>query len=316
MWKIIFQQLNQIIMEILYIAIGVLKMLAKDSLNKYIEKAQSNKQNDIQFNDILVDMSNCEIILRHFNSRYPDMNSHPTIMNVNDFIKNIKDSPPNNNERKLFIVNAGGDRTHFATANVFKDMNDKISIIFVDSSLGRNQHILFALYLNFKDASNIKTLYIYNQIQNSNGDCLLFSLHFLKKMHKHRNHFVKLHQDLFNDRIRFIREKNTTFNPPEELSDDYLEKAHVVFFDQAIKLLPIDFFKHAHSKTPINAYLENHPDETSKKVNKWKGGETLIDRYNRHKVIRTIDGKQRTYSSSIEEKRLSLAQAALRWLGE
>ncbi|SIP72033.1 hypothetical protein XIS1_1310046 [Xenorhabdus innexi] len=29
-----------------------------------------------------------------------------------------------------------------------------------------------------------------------------------------------------------------------------------------------------------------------------------------------IDGKERTYSASIEEKRLSLAQAALRWLDE
>ncbi|WP_340621368.1 YopJ family acetyltransferase [Xenorhabdus siamensis] len=291
-------------------------MFDKDSLNKYIKKTQLDKQNGIQFNDISMDMSNCKIILSHLNSKYSDMNSHPDIINVDDFIKKIKTTPPNNNETKLFIVNAGRDRTHFATANVFKDTNDKISIIFVDSSRGRNQFILFTLYSEFKNTSNIKTLYIYNQIQNSDGDCLLFSLHFLKKMHKHRNHFIKLHQDIFNDEIKFIREENTIFNPQKELNDDYLEKARAVFFDQAIKLLPIDFFKHAQSMKPINAYLASHPDETSKKVNKWQGGETLINRYNRHEVTRMIDEKQRTYSSSIEEKRLSLAQAALRWLGE
>ncbi|MDC9595878.1 hypothetical protein PSI14_03085 [Xenorhabdus sp. XENO-2] len=135
-------------------------------------------------------------------------------------------------------------------------------------------------------------------------------------MYKYSDHFVSLHEDLFSERIEFIRENNATFNPPAVLEDDALKTAHVVFFDQAIKLLPIDFFKHAQSMKPINAYLERHSDEISKKVNKWEGGETLIDRYNRHKVTRMIDKKQRTYSSSIEEKRLSLAQAALRWLGE
>ncbi|WP_167385959.1 hypothetical protein [Xenorhabdus miraniensis] len=47
-----------------------------------------------------------------------------------------------------------------------------------------------------------------------------------------------------------------------------------------------------------------------------KKRETLPERYKRHLITRTIDGKSRDYSTSIEEKRLSLAEAALKWLDE
>ncbi|PHM74057.1 YopJ family acetyltransferase [Xenorhabdus kozodoii] len=301
-------------------------MLDKESLNQYITKIQSNKENNIQFNNIQMDILNCKIILNHFNTRYLDMNAHDTILNVNQFFKLITDnSTLINNKHKRFIVNAGDGRTHFAAANVFKDAHNNISVIFVDSSLGHNQWIFSILHVLLNNVSNIKTLYIYNKIQNSDGDCLLFSLHFLKKMYKYRDHFESLHQDIFHNRIKFTREENEPFDPKIELPNEQLEQARVVYLNKAIKLLPIDFFKHAHSIKPINTYLENHPDETRKKVNKWQGGETLIDRYHRHKVTRmikqqtynnAIEEKQRTYSNSIEEKRLSLAQAALRWLGE
>ncbi|MDE9566094.1 hypothetical protein KKI93_19090 [Xenorhabdus bovienii] len=301
-------------------------MSDKDSLISYIDKIRSNKTNSHQFNNIRMDLVNCNIILKHLNAT-SSMNSHPTIMTINDFADSIKElnklNKLNNNEHKRFVINAGDDRTHFAAANVFKDMVNNISIIFVDSSRGKNQFIFSMLHFTINelnDVSNIKTLYIYNQIQNSDADCLLFSLHFLKKMHKYRDHFVKLHQDLFNNKIEFIRENHAPYAPV--LDDASSKVARVVFFDQAIKLLPIDFFKHAQSMKLMNTYndyFKSHLGEINKdmKANKQPGGrETLIDRYKRHEVIRTIDEKKRIYSNSIEEKRLSLAEAALRWLDE
>ncbi|BET95517.1 YopJ family acetyltransferase [Xenorhabdus taiwanensis] len=290
----------------------------KDSLRSYIDKIQSNKISNHQFNDIKMDMDNCKIILNHLN-KTSSLNAHYTIMTVHEFIKYIGDlNKLNSNMHKRFVINAGADRTHFASANVFKDVDNNISIIFVDSSRGKNQFISFIIYKNLNNIPNIKTLYIYNQIQNSDADCLLFSLHFLKKMHKYSDHFVKLHQDLFNNKIEFIREKHSPYK--SELDDETSKKAQIVFFDQAIKLLPIDFFKHAQSMNLMNAYndyFKSHFDETNKdmKANKQPGGrETLIDRYKRHEVTRTIGGKKRIYSNSIEEKRLSLAEAALHWL--
>ncbi|MDE9448375.1 hypothetical protein KKJ04_23485, partial [Xenorhabdus bovienii] len=99
-----------------------------------------------------------------------------------------------------------------------------------------------------------------------------------------------------------------------ELDDASLKKARVVFFDQAIKLLPIDFFKHTQSMNLMNTYngyFKSHYGEINKdmKANKQpRGRETLIDRFKRHEVTRTINEKERTYSISIEEKRLSLAE--------
>ncbi|OKP03665.1 YopJ family acetyltransferase [Xenorhabdus eapokensis] len=298
-------------------------MSDKDSLRSYIDIIRSNKINNYQFNNINMDISNCEIILKHLNTT-SRMNAHPTIMTAHEFTRHIKELDKSNklfsNEHKRFVINAGEDRMHFASANVFKDVDNNISIIFVDSSRGKNQFIFFILHHFLNNIPNIKTLYIYNQIQNSNADCLLFSLHFLKKMHKYSDHFVKLHQDLFNNKIEFIREKHSPYKP--ELDDDSIKEARVVFFDQAIKLLPIDFFKHAQSMSLMNTYndyFKSHFGEINKdmKANKQPGGrETLIDRYKRHEVTRTIDEKKRTYSNSIEEKRLSLAEAALHWLDE
>ncbi|MGJ0635455.1 YopJ family acetyltransferase [Xenorhabdus bovienii] len=291
-------------------------MSDKDSLRSYIDKIRSNKIDNHQFNNIQMDMVNCGIILRHLNAT-SSMNAHPTIVTAHEFANSI--DKLNSNEHKRFVINAGYDRTHFASANVFKYVDNNISIIFVDSSRGKNQFIFSTLYFAFNHISNIKTLYIYNQIQNSDADCLLFSLHFLKKMHKYSDHFVKLHQDLFNSKIEFIREKHSPYE--SELDDKFLEKARVVFFDQAIKLLPIDFFKHAQSMNLMNTYndyFKNNFDEIKDmKANKQPGRrETLIDRYKRHEVTRTIDEKKRTYSNSIEEKRLSLAEAVLHWLDE
>ncbi|MDE9554741.1 hypothetical protein KKJ06_04615 [Xenorhabdus bovienii] len=137
-------------------------MSDKDSLISYIDKIRSNKTNSHQFNNIRMDLVNCNIILKHLNAT-SSMNSHPTIMTINDFADSIKElnklNKLNNNEHKRFVINAGDDRTHFAAANVFKDMVNNISIIFVDSSRGKNQFIFSMLHFTINelnDVSNIK----------------------------------------------------------------------------------------------------------------------------------------------------------------
>ncbi|OTA19767.1 type III secretion system effector VopA, acetyltransferase [Xenorhabdus beddingii] len=288
----------------------------RENLKEYIKEIERQKQNNSQFNNIFLDQHNTKSILRYFNVKYHSMNAHEQFIdNIGDFIENALDVSPNQHKRYIIKTDTAGTGVHFAAANVFKDIKNNVSIIFVDPSLGENIFIPFQLKYSEKRKKHndkLKTLYIYSQIQNSPADCLLFCLHFIKKMHKYSQHFTEIHRNIFNNAITFINEYNKYYSPrPREklLSDEICVEYQVVCFDQAIKLLPIDFFKHSHSMKPIHAYLQHHPSKNAITVN--KKGETLEARYQSHIVTRNIDGKQRTYSKSIEEKRLSLAKAAL-----
>ncbi|WP_340608980.1 YopJ family acetyltransferase [Xenorhabdus bharatensis] len=288
-------------------------------LDKYINNTNKYKSQDTQFNSITADMNVVNIILRHFNHTHPDMNALESVIDSNfltDKLHGLIDNLPKN-QHKRCIIDAKVSGAHFAAANIFKDDEGNTSVICIDSSLGHNPHITSRLNNINSPEKKIRTLYIFSQIQNSPADCLLFSLHFLKKMQKHSQHFINLHQKIFQDEIAFSSKNNELYTPKiKSESDQSCLFWRMVYFNQAINLLPIDFFKHANSINPINAYLAHHPDEANIKVNKWNKGETLRERYERHTVTRMIENKQRTYSASIEEKRLSLAQAALRWLNE
>ncbi|MBC8954085.1 YopJ family acetyltransferase [Xenorhabdus sp. PB62.4] len=296
----------------------------KGNLTNYINEINVQKQSNFQFNNIYLDQKNAIHILKYFNRKYA-MNAHEDIIDDMSLFENVLDLPAGIHKRYIIKTDTAMTGVHFAALNIFKDSKENTSLIFVDASNGKNQFIPLRMdYLinenKYKDT--IKILYIYSQIQNSPGDCLIFCLHFLKKMHKYAKYFSELHQKIFNDEIQFTNTENPIFfsSLSKGLPDTYCKKYKTVFFDQAINLLPIDFFKHAHSLRPLNAYLDRHPDETEKKVNKYgigeKKGETLPERYKRHLITRTIDGKSRNYSTSIEEKRLSLAEAALKWLDE
>lgn len=296
----------------------------KDDLIKYINEINHQKQSNFQFNNIYLDQENAIHILKYFNRKYA-MNAHEDIIDEISSFENALNLPAGIHKRYIIKTDTGTTGVHFAALNIFKDSKEHTSLIFVDASNGKNQFIPLRINYYINDSihkNKLKILYIYSQIQNSPGDCLLFCLHFLKKMHKYAKYFNELHQKIFNDEIQFTNTENPIFSSSlnKGLPDAYCEKYRTVFFDQAINLLPIDFFKHAHSLRPLNAYLNRHPDETEKKVNKYgigeKKGETLLERYNRHLMTRTIDGKSRNYSTSIEEKRLSLAEAALKWLDE
>lgn len=305
----------------------------RESLISYIKEIKQIKEKNLQFNNITLDDVNTAYILNSLNRKHPNMNFHPSIIDKTaSLIEDTSSLNPRQHKRYIIKTTAFGG-VHFAAVNAFKDEKNNISLIIVDSSLGANISIPFDLHGYNKP--NLKTLYIYTQIQNSPGDCLLFSLHFLKKMYIYARDFERLHKRIFANDISFTFEKNHIFSPkvcernPKlyPSSDDDCEKYRVVLFNQAINLLPIGFFKHAHSLRPLEAYLDRHQDEQESRVNNYKKkdgtiGETLLERYNRHSTLRnemntrTNKPIERKYSISIEEKRLRLAEAALKWLDE
>ncbi|MDC9612570.1 YopJ family acetyltransferase [Xenorhabdus khoisanae] len=307
----------------------------KDDLTKYINEINYQKQSNFQFNNIYLDQKNAIYILKYFNRKYA-INAHEDIIDEMSLFENELNPPTGIHKRYIIKTDTGMTGVHFAALNIFKDSKENTSLIFVDASNGKNKFIPFKInyYINKSTHKNkLKVLYIYSQIQNSPGDCLLFCLHFLKKMHKYSTHFTELHQKIFDDQIQFINSENTIFTPSDskitknKVPDEDCKKYRTVFFDQAINLLPIGFFKHAHSLRPLEAYLDRHQDEQESQVNNYKKkdgtiGETLLERYNRHSTlrnemnIRTNKPIERKYSISIEEKRLRLAEAALKWLDE
>ncbi|MDX7987875.1 hypothetical protein FE392_11115 [Xenorhabdus sp. 12] len=309
------------------------RKMHEDNLTDYIETIKSQTRNEAQYNNISMDQEACPLILKNLNIRYSSMNVEEKIIDVEKFAEydfnSLTKFPRNTHKR--FIISVHFNGVHYAAANVFKDGENKVSVIFLDSSRGNN--IFIPLRWNKfrkteKDEENkVKTLYIYCQIQNSPGDCLIFSLHFLKKMHEYAQEFTNIHQSIFNDEIKFNNDNYKLIAPKsknlEKVSDDSCKEYRVVFFNEAINLLPIDFFKHSQSLNPIDAYLERHPNESNKKVNKYAGGETLKERYQRYLVTRELpvqynsnETQKYTYSCSIEEKRLKLAQDALHDLYE
>ncbi|CDG19009.1 YopJ family acetyltransferase [Xenorhabdus doucetiae] len=298
----------------------------RNNLLEYRDEILRKKETHKQFDKFSLDQGNIRQIINVLNMKYVNMNTELLLSQLltPDILNNL---PPSSHKRFILQTNTGGTGQHFTATNVFKDSEGRISIIAIDSGIGSNAFIHFNIHRNFLNSNpeKLKKLYIYSQIQNSPADCLIFSVHFVKKMYKHQTHFVELHHKLFNDQISFIFEKDK-YHPENsrQYNNEDCASSNAVYLDQAIKLLPIDFFKHAQSRSIINAYLECHPNERLKTVNKQKW-ESLEKRYTRHATVLKIGdeiqyytktGEPKIYSNSIEAKRLSLVEEALKWMIE
>ncbi len=296
----------------------------RNNLVKYRNEILRKKEIHEQFDQFRLNNNNIWQIIKILNIKYANLNTE--LLLSNSFKpETLNDLPTNNHKRFILQTDTGGTGQHFAATNVFKDSEGRISIITIDSSIGANPFIPFHIYFNFPDSGKLKSLYIYSQIQNSPADCLIFSVHFLKKMYKHQTHFIELHHKIFNNQISFIFEKDN-YHPKNshQYDNEHCAKYNAVYLEQAIKLLPIDFFKHAQSRSTINEYLKYHPDERLKTVNKQKW-ESLDKRYTRYATPLKIGGEiqynkstgePKIYSNSIEAKRLSLVEEALNWMVE
>ncbi|EOG7663989.1 YopJ/AvrA family T3SS effector serine/threonine acetyltransferase [Vibrio cholerae] len=121
-------------------------------------------------------------------------------------------------------------------------------------------------------------------MQRSYSECAMFSLFLVKKMHKEDAQFLELHK------------KNIDKNLPKS-------GEIIVSVQQANNLLPPSLMKHVQSPKRLEAYLESRPEVTDVVVN--KKGETLLSRQQRYIATIQVEGKQITYSTSIEHKRLT-----------
>ncbi|WJK29891.1 YopJ family acetyltransferase [Vibrio parahaemolyticus] len=121
-------------------------------------------------------------------------------------------------------------------------------------------------------------------MQRSYGECAMFSLFLVKKMHKESAQFQELHK------------KNIDQNLPKS-------GEIIVSVSQANNLLPPSLMKHVQSPKRLEAYLESRPEVADVVVN--KKGETLFSRQQRYITTIEAEDKQITYSTSIEHKRLT-----------
>lgn len=183
-----------------------------------------------------------------------------------------------------FVVNMGEGGTHYSAFEFLKK-DGKSSVIGIEPSTTRG---VGAALLAIRASQAVKRelpdasfVFIETDLQRSYGGCGIFSLFLVKKMFKENATMLKLH------------EKN--------ISGEFESCNGVVNQNLSDTFMPPSFMKHAQSPKRLNSYLNKN--DVAKKTFINNKGETLQERQNRHIVTVENNGKQITYSNSIEVKR-------------
>lgn len=191
------------------------------------------------------------------------------------------------NSSARFIVNLGCGGIHCMAVDCLVS-DGKCSLIGIEP-VGMNSSgpALLAIRLQSICKRELPGAYLAifeTDMQRSYGECAMFSLFLVKKMHKESAQFQELHK------------KNIDQNLPKS-------GEIIVSVSQANNLLPPSLMKHVQSPKRLEAYLESRPEVADVVVN--KKGETLFSRQQRYITTIEAEDKQITYSTSIEHKRLT-----------
>jgi YopJ family protease len=225
------------------------------------------------------------------NDKKHDLNAH-YCDSPSEMMEKIKLLLEENKISARFVVNMGEGGTHFSAFEFLKT-NDKISIVGIEPATvnGMGPALLAlrsmtAVKREFPDAS---FAFIETDLQRSNGDCGMFSLFLVKKMLKEK---YAMHQ---------IHEKNMSGG----LKTDY----GILNKDEADSLIPPSFMKHTQSPSRLARYLNVNSSTGDAPIN--KKGETLKERQDRNILSIESNGKEITYSNSIELKRRTEIESLL-----
>lgn len=192
------------------------------------------------------------------------------------------------------------DTPHFVTFEVKKNSDGKISVIALDPACISEQHYeLKEIIALINTLPGVSCIALVVDAQQYTVDAVIFALHYALKMAKNVAEFDHIHQLNLAGKI-------------SGLTDGYLED------DAVDRLLPPDFMKHAHFRSSIRRYLENHPGAATYRDGNQK---TLMERYVENKIIIRSDGTEATkyaapedsevYSRSIQHKRQKLIDRAI-----
>lgn len=190
--------------------------------------------------------------------------------------------------RGQFIVNMG-EEVHYAALDVFIKDGD-VSIIGIEPSNLDSQGpaiLLLRLLTQIRDkCPDSRLVMMESDIQQSPVDCAIFSLHFALKMHASKDVFDGLHKKHMNGDLS----KNIT--------DGFISREHV---DQ---YLPAEFMKHTNSRNRLNNYFIKNANIAHISEKK----DFTTERQKRF----TFDRGERTYSASIEDKRIKLIERTIK----
>lgn len=213
---------------------------------KYIDD-QQQPDKEIYQQDCL----NIKTIIDYESKRKPGLNLL-LASSIGDLVKHLQTFSPPFHQR--FIFKDSNFTQHFVFADIKANPGLPPSIILIDSSTINNFNT-HALYINLEE--QLKSLPLFKnmvasimdtQAQSSLADCLIFCCSFALKAHKHQELFSKWHT---------LQQKNKEIAPDKMSKNPYhatfKEKGYLVYSPYG--LLPIDFFKHTHSKKIIDKEL-------------------------------------------------------------
>lgn len=125
-----------------------------------------------------------------------------------------------------------------------------------------------------------------SNIQQSPADCAIFSLHSALKMHASKNVFDVLHK------------KHIDGNLSKDITKGFISREHV---DQ---YLAVDFIEHTNSRKRLNDYFTKNANIAHISEKK----DLITERQKRF----IFDRGERTYSASIEDKRIKLIERTIK----
>jgi len=214
------------------------------------------------------------------NSRVCGLNAH-LLMNADEFGGRVRELIEKGERSFRIIVRLGEEGSHFAAFDVDNE-GWLLSVVGVEpatfaSPVARElaQRCQDSLAGQLPDASFVV---LESDLQRSGGECGMFSLSLVKKMHKERAVLKVLHDENIFGRFRLPQDQTPC------------------------NLLPPSLMKHAQSQDRLQRYLAANPGAAGVTVN--KRGETLEARQRQYIGDWRVRGKgTRAYSRSIEIKR-------------
>lgn len=187
-----------------------------------------------------------------------------------------------------FIVNMGKE-VHYAALDVFI-ANGNMSIIGNEPANMNSQgpkFLLLRLLAQVRDNfPAARFVMMESDIQQSPVDCAIFSLHFALKMHASKPLFAELHKQHINGDLN------------KHIRYGYISRKDVDHY------LPVEFMKHTNSRKRLNSYFINNEKIAAIAKNK----DLIIERQKRF----TFDRGERSYSASIEDKRIKFIERTIK----
>lgn len=215
----------------------------KKAMEHYKADVEAHVSQNRQYANVDFEAKPIQILTLSLNTYRPGVNAE-YIEGFDRLFSKIEQEGPVNQHKRIILKGQG---LHFGAMNVFTDENNRKSVIYLDS-VGENSGVaamnMFRIASRYRQNDHIKVMLVPMGIQTSMEDCMIYSLHFVSRMFKHRDRFESLHAKLFQDDVlnKFLNEnfyslKNTT---------------------RSTQYIPAPFFKHIGSRTLLRELIGPH----------------------------------------------------------